>query len=85
MKFILKEEKNKKPVFGDVAENQFFVSNQGYLCQKFNYSSIHQKVGYYNYNVIADEKGMPLSMTFNDVSCNTIISRILPEVEKIEF
>lgn len=76
MKFIFKEEQNKKLVFGDVVENQFFVSHHGFLCQKVCNDTYH---------VIADEKGLPLGIQFNNISGNKSIQRILPEVLKIEF
>jgi hypothetical protein len=76
MQIIYKEKQKKKLVFGDVEEDQFFVSNCNYLCQKYDEQS---------YNIIADENGVPCSGRIDNVSCNIIVTRILPEVEKIEF
>jgi hypothetical protein len=76
MQIIYKENQQKKLVFGDVKDDQFFVNNYGKLCQKYSEHSYH---------VIADKDGVPCSGRILDVSCNTIVTRILPEVEKIEF
>ena len=76
MQIIYKEKQQKKLVFGDVKNNQFFVNTDGRLCQKCNNDSYH---------IIADKFGVPYSGRTLDASCNTIITRILPEVEKIEF
>jgi hypothetical protein len=76
MQIIYKENQQKKLVFADVKYNQFFVNNYGKLCQKYNHDSYH---------VIADQDGVPCSGRIIDVSRNTIVTRILPEVEKIEF
>ena len=76
MQIIYKENKQKKLVLGDVKNDQFFVNNRGYLCQKYNHDSYH---------IIADENGVPCSGRIVDMSRNTIVARILPEVEKIEF
>jgi hypothetical protein len=76
MQIIYKEKQQKKLVFGDVKDDQFFVDNCNYLCQKY---------GEQSYNIIANQFGVPRSGRTLEVSCNTIVTRILPEVEKIEF
>jgi hypothetical protein len=76
MQIIYKEKQQKKFVLGDVKKDQFFVSNCGRLCQKSSHDSYH---------VIADQDGVPCSERILDISRNTIVTRILPEVEKIEF
>ena len=76
MKFILKEEQNKKLVFGDVKKHHFFVDNCGHLCQKYTESSYH---------IITDKDGVPCSGRIDNESRNIIVTRILPEVLKIEF
>ena len=76
MQIIYKEKQQKKLVFGDVKDDQFFVNNCGYLCQKY---------GEQSYNIIANQSGVPCSGRSDAVSCNTIVTRILPEVLRIEF
>jgi len=76
MQIIYKENQQKKLVFGDVKDGQFFVNTHGHLCQKYHNDSYH---------IIADENGVPYSGRIIDVSRNTTVTRILPEVEKIEF
>ena len=76
MQIIYKEKQQKKLVLSDVKDGQFFVNNRGRLCQKYNHDSYH---------VIADQDGVPCSGRILDISHNTTITRILPEVEKIEF
>jgi hypothetical protein len=76
MQIIYKENQQKKLVFADVEYNQFFINNYGKLCQKYNNDSYH---------VIADHDGVPCRGRILEVSRNTIVTRILPEVEKIEF
>lgn len=76
MKFIYEnQEENKTLTLNDVGENQFFVCEDGYLCQK---------VYEYAYITIADDEGNPSCMKF-DCDYNMPINRILPRVEKIEF
>lgn len=62
----------------DVDENQFFINDNGYLCQK---------VSNYAYNVIAVSQGMPLAYYKNlDLSDSlAIIYKILPKVTKITW
>ena len=77
MKFIYAEQaKEKKPTFGDVQINQFFVDYDGYLCQKTTISS---------FVVIAHHDGTPYSTWLNNVPSVREIERIIPFVEKIEF
>jgi hypothetical protein len=76
MQIIYKENQQKKLVFGDVKDDQFFVDNFGHLCQKYGEQSC---------NIIADQFGVPCSGRILEVSRNTIVTRILPEVQKIEF
>lgn len=76
MKFIYaKKEKNKELTLRDVEENQFFVCDAGYLCQKITHTE---------YISIADEEGNPCCDTYGAPEDAPIV-RILPRVEKIEF
>lgn len=61
--------------FGDVKNDQFFVSSGGTLCQKVN-----DKL----YNRIAEPGGRPEAHR-GEMDGGTFIQRILPEVERIEF
>ena len=77
IKFVYEKERSGKGlVFGDVEEDQLFVSVYGNLCQK---------VGRDSYNIIADNTGEPCAGHIDDVKLNGRIQRILPRVEKIEF
>jgi len=75
MQIIYKENQQNKLIFGNVKKHQFFVDNCGHLCQKYTEDSYH---------IIADKNGIPCSGKV-DESRNTIITRILPEVLRIEF
>ena len=71
-----KNKKNKKKLtYADVEENQFFVCDEGFLCQKVDADS---------YNVIANPVGEPYA---DQQLCapSQPIERILPNVDKIEF
>jgi len=76
MRIILKESIKEKPTFGDVEENQFFVSWDGYLCQKLHLG---------RYNIITDKYGVPFAAREENMISTDEVLRILPEVEKIEF
>lgn len=76
MKFIYEKQENKGELtLKDVAENQFFVCVDGYLCQKVYACA---------YTTIADNEGDP---SCSHLTCDEDmpINRILPRVEKIEF
>lgn len=64
------------PIFADVAENQFFVDQDGELCQKYTGTS---------YNILADATGMPMSGRLDEVDPLSEINKILPHVTKINF
>jgi hypothetical protein len=74
MHFVL--EKTSKIIFDEVKVNAFFVDKDGNFCQKYCFDG---------YNIIADKSGFLDSRRIDDVCCNTIIPRILPQVKKIEF
>lgn len=77
MKFIYAEQaKEKKPTFGEVQTNQFFVDHDDYLCQKASSCSLV---------VIAHPDGTPYSTWLTNVCPSREIKRIIPFVEKIEF
>lgn len=78
MKFIYVEQsKEKKPTFGEVQTNQFFVDHDGYLCQK---TELH------SFTVVAKPDGTPYSNWIDrDVYSSREILRIIPFVEKIVF
>ena len=63
------------PVFGGVADNQFFVSLGGSLCQKVSYGRA---------SIIAYDCGDPYADTL-DFDPSDPITRILPHVSNIEF
>jgi hypothetical protein len=76
MKIIYKQKSEEKQLtFGDVKDNQFFVSHDGRLFQKSADESANQ---------IASSSGTPFSVQFDFAESN-IIQRIIPEIEKIEF
>ena len=77
MKFILSETSEKKQlVFADVAVNQFFVNNNGWLCQK---------VGSDSYIQITDSEGELYADFYADQDAGELIQRILPNVKRIEY
>ena len=77
MKFILSESPEKKQlVFADVAVNQFFVNNCGWLCQRVSSDSYLQ---------ITDNKGEPYADFYDGENDEQPIQRILPNVERIEY
>jgi len=77
MKFILESPaKEKRLTFNDVEVNQFFVTEDGELCQKIDHSS---------YNMVALKNGIPYADYFNRILRDFVIERILPEDVKIEF
>lgn len=77
IKFIQTEPDQKSSLtFKHVKYNQFFVDEDGYLCQK---------CGDEAYIVIADQDGDPYAYFYEEVSEDTEIKRILPHIEKIEF
>lgn len=76
IKFVLSEEKQTTLVFGYVEEDQFFVDDDGDLCQKSSEDS---------YTTVADQDGRPSAYTVKYVNYDHKISKILPKVAKIEF
>lgn len=77
IKFICGEPKKRPPRFGDVQADQFFIDMDGYLCQKYNFTSYH---------TIAEPDGTPYTRrTSIEIDSDTAISRVLPIVTKIEF
>lgn len=77
MKIIFEKEENqeKQLTLDDVGYNQFFVCNNGYLCQKLDS---------YRYTTIADDDG---ELNCDIFSCEAYypIKRIIPKIAKIEF
>lgn len=76
MEVIYKPTKPQSYTFGDVSTDQFFVDKEGYLCQKVNGAC---------YNIIANDRGNPLSCHKERILPSTPVKRILPEVEQIKF
>lgn len=68
--------KTQQHTFRDVQENQFFVDEDGFLCQKHNDSS---------YVTIADKNGELFSSVSTTIRPNKSIQRMLPLVSKIQF
>ncbi len=73
---IITEKEKEILTFKEVAENQFFVDESGNLCQKIDYET---------YTVIANKEGEPSCFYLDEVSCDTIVKKIFPKVQKIEF
>ncbi len=69
------EEESSELTFADVEGDQFFVSEEGYLCQKVTFDT---------FNSIANEKGIPCSFSY-DCLPNEPIKCKLPKIKKIEF
>ncbi len=77
IKFIVAEEKQEKQLtLDDVKEDQFFVNDEGRLCQKVDKDS---------YNTIADYSGEPVACETNFCNSDTPIIRVLRKVTRIEF
>lgn len=76
IEFIVERSSETVLTFSDVKEDQFFVSEPGYLCQKRDKDS---------YNIIADAEGKPYSRQIEKVESERVINKILPKVSKIEF
>ena len=77
IKFIVAEEKQEKQLtLADVKEDQFFVNDEGRLCQK---------VGKNMYNAIADDNGEPVACETTCCGYDMPIVRILPKIKRIEF
>jgi hypothetical protein len=62
--------------FGDVEEDQFFVDEDGWLCQKDVEDA---------YTAIANADGEPTCTFFDGIDSDRLIKRILPKVTKINF
>ncbi len=76
MKFIYEEEAKEQHLTFDMVESdQFFVNNDGCLCQK-----VHDD----RYNVLSNYLGEPFAFC-HDCEKDEEIQRILPKVVKIEF
>lgn len=76
IRFIAKPEEPETLTFANVQINQFFICEEGYLCQKENAKK---------YNYLAKPNGEPFCFAKNNADENTPITKILPEVTKIEF
>jgi hypothetical protein len=72
---FFKPHETKTPTFGDVQDDQFFVCQSGYLCQKVSASK---------YNTIATPGGTPEAGSYTLGSHDTI-QRVMPFVDKIAF
>ena len=75
IKFITESETGSKVTFGQVEENQMFVCDAGFLCQKVDQDW---------YNTIADSECEPYCDR-RDAYGDKEIRKILPKVIKIEF
>lgn len=67
---------SKQLTFSDVEEDQFFVDQDGRLCQKG---------GETFYCMITESDGTPCSIYYNGAYDDMPIERVLPRVDKIEF
>lgn len=77
IEFIKKETKvPKKLTLADVKDNQFFISDTGWLCQKRSADS---------YITIANSRNMPFADYCKFASLTMPISKVLPEIEFIKF
>lgn len=76
IQFTTEEQATKSLTLGDVKTNQFFVNQQGHLCQKFSNQS---------YISLATKEGRPCADYVRGAKGTTPIQRILPTVTKIEF
>lgn len=74
--FITKQGKDSILRFRDVFENQFFVDDEGRLCQKICSDE---------YCIIASKDGTPCCYVSCETPTDTIVKKIFPEVTKIEF
>jgi len=76
--FETKTTTDRKPILSDVDDDQFFVDNSGFLCQK---------VGSNRIITIADAEGQPIAgfLDFGEFGEALPIKRILPEITKINF
>ena len=77
IKFIVEEKEIKEELtLEDVEEDQFFVNDEGRLCQKVSEDM---------YNTIADDKGEPFACETICCDYDMPIMRVLPKVKRIEF
>ena len=77
IEFIQKENQQPKPpTLADVKSNQFFISKDGWLCQKRTSTS---------YIIIANYKNSPFADYSYDVNVDMVIGKVLPEIEFIKF
>ena len=74
--FETKTKTDRKPILSDVDNDQFFVDNSGFLCQKVAHDGII---------TIADSEGRPIAGYYGNVGEDLPITRILPEITKINF
>lgn len=66
-----------KPLTLDsVEDSQFFVSDNGFLCQKTSYTS---------YSVIAKASGIPYASDVSMVNERTVIKRKIERIQTIDF
>ena len=75
MKFILSPE-NRRAEFGDVGEDQMFVDDQGVLRQKKDENS---------YCTIANPDGTLFCTVYEGIEKHFRITRIITNIQKIEF
>ena len=84
IKFHIDDNCESKPLFlEDVCINQFFISVEGYLCQKIDSIS---------FNILADEYGKPFALSYLragfDRRCAQRpieIKKTLPKISKITW
>lgn len=75
MKFITEENKEEKPTFEKVENDQFFVHK----------GNLYQKVSDDRGNKIANREGYPEALDCISFHWTTEIDKICPKVIKIEF
>jgi hypothetical protein len=76
IKFITEQENTEQLTFGMVKEHQFFIDEEGNLCQKLNSHS---------YFSISDVYQKPCCIFWDHKESSCPIKKILPHVTKIEF
>ena len=74
--FETKTTTDRKPILSDVDNDQFFVDISGFLCQK---------VGHDRIITIADSDCLPIAGYYETDDEDQLITRILPEITKINF
>lgn len=76
IEFIEYENQERGPMFQDVQEDQFFIDDNGRLCQK-NTST--------QYNVISESDGTPYCCQISSMQLGHKIKKILPKISKVRF